>query len=105
MEDRAEKIREVLAVLRGRCQEWGEDVYKEDFKAAWGKAPRVLGYKYIDIFMAVDFQDKYATFDLKMEGQRYSDLPDMREAYVTHAVEMGLLVQFLAKDGTVLLTL
>ena len=105
--DRAEKIREVLVLLGGKCGRVGEEVYEEDFKTAWSKVSRLTGYQYIQFFMAVDFQDKYATFDSKMDGgdRLYSGLTEMQEAYLTHVFEMGLPVQFLAKDGTVLLIL
>jgi hypothetical protein len=103
MENKVEKTREVLALLR-KCSYYGYCIYEDNFKEALSKAPSNRGYKYIELFIAVDFQNNYDTFDKKMLSRDYSDIHDMHEAYVTNAVAMGLLVQFLAKDGNVVLT-
>jgi len=103
VENRVEKIREVFALLR-KCTYYGFCIYEDSFKEALSKARSAVGYKYIDNFIAVDFENNYDTFDKKMLSQDYSEIHDMHEAYITNAVAMGLLVQLFAKDGNVVLT-
>lgn len=90
VENKIQRVADVFALLKTECNPVKPFVYGESFKEAWNKASG-------DIFLVVDFEDKYPDFEIKMKAQNYYGEWELFKAYATNAIALGLTAQFLTK--------
>jgi len=92
------RVDAVFAHLRKECTIVHPYVYETTFSAA---RQQVNG----DVVLVIDFEDKYAQFEKKMDIQNYASEIALLQAFAVNAKALELTVQFLSRDDDVVMTL